>query len=101
LREIATFISYVEHFEGQKQRFLLKTLLQCSQHYSHLGNDCPIRIVEGEVDTKYKDKVFGHWFYNYTAHPWTTVHRRYVRCTILCICMMCSMLYLYNLQCII
>jgi hypothetical protein len=52
LREIATFISYVEHFEGQKQRFLLKTLLQCSQHYSHLGNDCPIRIVEGEVDTK-------------------------------------------------
>jgi hypothetical protein len=49
------------------QCFLLKTLLQCSQHCSHLGNDYPIRIVEGEADTKYKGKVLGHWLYNYTA----------------------------------
>jgi hypothetical protein len=63
-----------EYFGGQKQCFLLKTLLQCS----HLGNDCPIRIVEGEANTKYKGKVLGHWLCDYTAHPWAIVHRRFV-----------------------
>jgi hypothetical protein len=53
-------------------------LLQCSQHCSHLRNDCPIRIVEGEVDTKYKGRVLGHWFYNYTTHPWAIVHCRLI-----------------------
>jgi hypothetical protein len=32
-------------------------LLQCSQHCSHLGNDCPIIIVKEEVDTDYTSRV--------------------------------------------
>jgi hypothetical protein len=76
-----------EHFGGQMQRFLLKTLLQCSQHCSHLGNDCPIRIVEGEADTKYKGKVLGHWLYNYTAGLYDVQYVVY---------MIYIMLYLYN-----
>jgi hypothetical protein len=73
-----------EYFGGQKQCFLLKTLLQCSQHCSHLGNDSPIRIVEGEPDTKYKGRVLGHRLYDYIAQPWATVHRRFVRCAVRC-----------------
>jgi hypothetical protein len=45
------------HFGGQKQHLSKKTLLQCSQHCSHLGNDCPIIIVKGEVDGEYRSRV--------------------------------------------
>jgi hypothetical protein len=41
-----------------------------------LRNDCPIRIVEGEVDTKYKGRVLGHQLYYYTALPWAIGHCR-------------------------
>jgi hypothetical protein len=34
-----------------------KMLLQCSQHCSHLGNDCPIIIVKGEVNGEYRNRV--------------------------------------------
>jgi hypothetical protein len=97
-----------EYFGGQKQCFLLKTLLQCSQHCSHLRNDCPIRIVEGEADTKYKGRVLGHWLYDYTAHPWATIHYRFVRCAIHCtydvyyiVHTMYTILYLYNVYYIV
>jgi hypothetical protein len=69
------------------QRFLLKMLLQCSQYCSYLGNDCPIRIVEGEANTKYKGKVLGHWLYEYTAGLYDVQYVIY---------MIYTMLYLYN-----
>jgi hypothetical protein len=62
LREIATFITTLNTLEVKNNDFYLKTLLHCSR----LGNDCPIRIVEGEAATKYKGRVLGHWLYNYT-----------------------------------
>jgi hypothetical protein len=41
-------------------------------------NDCPISIVEGEVDAKYKARVLGHKLCNSTAYTWATVHRMFV-----------------------
>jgi hypothetical protein len=38
-------------------------LLQCSQHCSHLGNDCPIIIVKGEADGEYRCRVLAHIVY--------------------------------------
>jgi hypothetical protein len=40
-------------------------LLQCSQHCSYLGNDCPIFIVKEEAAGEYRRRVLDHVVYLY------------------------------------
>jgi hypothetical protein len=52
-------------------------LLQCSQHCSHLGIDCPIIIVKGEVDGEYRSRVLAHIVHfalQCIIHGYCTIH---------------------------
>jgi hypothetical protein len=62
LQELATF-------DGRRTVFVVwanfnyVSNCKCSQHCSHLGNDCPIIIVKGEADREYTSRVLAHIVY--------------------------------------
>jgi hypothetical protein len=56
LQELATFDG-MRTISVVWSEFNYVSNYKCSQHCSHLGNDCPIIIVKGEADREYTSRV--------------------------------------------